>query len=294
MKNLCRILILPAVCLFIIGGCPKPSPLVPLEESGQGPLTRTTSPLDRVYKPDTTPSEDTLPPSETTPDVKPVKPVYEGKVLVKKDGLEKVFDRSRGGKYHTVMKDETLESIANAYGIDAKLIAELNNIKPSEAVEGTKLFIPQGADIAPKRTYTDKRTTSLPKKLSFPASRFGYSWPVKGAVAAGFGDKYSGRSCNGVAIKAGRGEPVTAAADGKVVLATDNFPSYGRTIMIDHGNGIISMYGHLDLRTVKFGDKVERGTVIGTVGKTGRLSEPILFFAVIRDFEFINPLPYLP
>ncbi len=83
----------------------------------------------------------------------------------------------------------------------------------------------------------------------------------------------------GVDLRAAAGTPVHAAADGTVVLAADHFFS-GRSVFVDHGGGLVTMYFHLATMKVAAGDEVRRGQVIGTVGSTGRATGPHLHFGV--------------
>ncbi len=83
----------------------------------------------------------------------------------------------------------------------------------------------------------------------------------------------------GVDYRAPRGTPVKAAADGGVALAADHFFA-GRSVYLDHGGGLITMYFHLDEIRVAEGEEVRRGQVIGTVGATGRATGPHLHFGV--------------
>ncbi len=83
----------------------------------------------------------------------------------------------------------------------------------------------------------------------------------------------------GIDLRAAAGTPVHAAANGTVVLAADHFFS-GRSVFIDHGGGLVTMYFHLRTMKVAAGDGVRRGQVIGTVGSTGRATGPHLHFGV--------------
>lgn len=96
----------------------------------------------------------------------------------------------------------------------------------------------------------------------------------------------------GVDFAAKRGTPVLASAAGKVVESTalyDGQPKYGQVIMIDHGDGLRSMYAHLDRRSVRVGDRVAAGQAIGLSGATGRVTGPHLHFEVTQGGEHINP-----
>lgn len=93
----------------------------------------------------------------------------------------------------------------------------------------------------------------------------------------------------GVDIAAPQGTLVHAIADGEVIMATGN-GSAGNEIRIRHKNGMVTRNLHMSKRTVKKGDKVKRGQVIGTVGSTGRSTGPHLHFEISINGKTINPM----
>jgi murein DD-endopeptidase MepM/ murein hydrolase activator NlpD len=93
----------------------------------------------------------------------------------------------------------------------------------------------------------------------------------------------------GVDIAIAEGTPAWAPADGTVVQTGDYFFN-GRTVMIDHGNGVISMLCHLSRIEVKAGDRVRQGQTIGRVGKTGRATGPHLHWTVSINNARVDPL----
>ncbi len=103
-----------------------------------------------------------------------------------------------------------------------------------------------------------------------------------------------GRTHNGIDIsKLGcHGDPVVAAGDGTVVRA-DVYNGYGNCVIIDHGDGIQTLYAHLSAFSVKVGDVVSAGTEIGKIGSTGISTGPHLHFEVRVDGEFVNPLIFV-
>ncbi len=117
--------------------------------------------------------------------------------------------------------------------------------------------------------------------------------PVQGRYSSPFGLRrfFNGQRRNphtGLDIAAPQGTSIAAAADGKVVNAGDYFYT-GNTIIIDHGLGIVTLYGHLNTIAIEEGQMVERGETIGTVGKTGRATGPHLHWSVVFNNTMIDP-----
>jgi murein DD-endopeptidase MepM/ murein hydrolase activator NlpD len=122
-------------------------------------------------------------------------------------------------------------------------------------------------------------------------------WPVRGTLTSGFGWRRSplsgaGRMHQGLDISNRIGTPVRAPARGTVTFsAVDG--AYGLCIIIDHGNGIATRYGHLSKSSVKQGDYVQRGDVIGFVGNTGLSTGPHLHYEVHVRGVPVNPMRYI-
>ncbi len=122
-------------------------------------------------------------------------------------------------------------------------------------------------------------------------------WPVEGQVTGSFGeriDPFNGEGAfhSGVDIGSSYGHAIVAPADGVVTL-TDTLGGYGKTIMIDHGSGISTRYGHLSGFAVTSGQRVQRGEVIGFVGESGRSTGPHLHYEVRINDTPVNPYKYL-
>lgn len=117
-------------------------------------------------------------------------------------------------------------------------------------------------------------------------------WPLFGEITSGFGPREGGMH-TGIDIDGTTGEPVAAAAGGKVVLAGTYF-GYGNTVVIDHGDGVTTLYGHLSTMAVAEGDVIERGERIGTVGCSGDCSGDHLHLELLLGETPVDPLPYLP
>lgn len=122
-------------------------------------------------------------------------------------------------------------------------------------------------------------------------------WPVVGRITAAFGerlDPFSGEGAfhTGVDIAAEYGEGVRAAADGVVIEAAVH-SGYGRLVIIDHGFGVSTWYGHLSTFTVPTGIHVKRGDIIGYVGVSGRTTGPHVHYEVRINDAPVNPMRYL-
>ncbi len=122
-------------------------------------------------------------------------------------------------------------------------------------------------------------------------------WPVRGQISAGFGqrlDPFSGEGAfhSGLDIRAPYGTRVESAADG-IVMKAGVESGYGNIIVVDHGFGIMTKYGHLSKIFVVVGEEVKQGQVIGAVGLTGMTTGPHLHYEVLVNDTPVNPMKYL-
>ncbi|WP_189466995.1 murein hydrolase activator EnvC family protein [Litchfieldella qijiaojingensis] len=112
-------------------------------------------------------------------------------------------------------------------------------------------------------------------------------WPVQGRVSSTFG-RGSGVNRNGMVIDAAEGSPVKAVHDGRVVFA-DWMRGFGNLLIIDHGDGIMTLHAHLQHFAVSVGAAVAKGETIAAVGISGGRDTPALYFEVRRDGDPIDP-----
>jgi murein DD-endopeptidase MepM/ murein hydrolase activator NlpD len=122
-------------------------------------------------------------------------------------------------------------------------------------------------------------------------------WPVEGPVTSSFGerqDPFNGEGAfhAGIDISAPNGTVVRATGDG-IVDAADTVSGYGRQVIVDHGHGVRTVYGHLSGMLVISGQHVIRGQIIGYVGQTGRSTGPHLHYEVRINNVPVNPHKYL-
>jgi murein DD-endopeptidase MepM/ murein hydrolase activator NlpD len=123
-------------------------------------------------------------------------------------------------------------------------------------------------------------------------------WPVEGETTDRFGvrgNPFGGGSTEfhpGQDISAPRGTPVVAPADGTVAQAGWQ-NGYGNTVVLDHGNGLTTRYGHLSKIEVSANQELKRGDLLGEVGSTGRSTGPHLHYEVRLNDEAVNPRAYM-
>lgn len=162
-------------------------------------------------------------------------------------------------------------------------------------------YYKQQYDIAEQE---EKRVQNEINNLISPSSQSSYvggifAWPCPGytTITSPFGWRFHpvlkvNKLHDGIDIGAPTGANIVAANSGKVVKAEYN-TAYGNMVVIDHGGGKATLYGHMSQMLVSAGDSVTRGQVIGLVGSTGYATGPHLHFSVIVDGSVTDPMDYL-
>ena len=204
------------------------------------------------------------------------------------------------GLLYSVKSGDTLSKIANTYKIASEDIALHNNISADSSLKiGQKLILPGATKIvavAPSRTTSASAYTGvsvikdLVKAPAIQASGDDMVWPAEGKRIT----QYFSWAHNGLDIANKTGTAIYAAEEGTVEISASGWNGgYGNTIVINHGNGKKTRYGHLSVLYVKVGDSVAKGENIGTMGSTGRSTGPHLHFEVVINGTRYNPLNYI-
>jgi len=186
------------------------------------------------------------------------------------------------GVYYRVQKGDSLSSIAARYTISINKIADVNDLPSSVIHIGDALFIPGG-------------TLSSWERASALGNLF--KKPTTGRLTSRMGfrkDPFTGMRAyhTGIDIANRRGTPVYAAQHGRVVY-TGYRGNFGRTIIITHPQGYVTIYAHLDKIFVKRSQTVQQGDKIGTVGNTGRSTGSHLHFEIHQYNKLLDPLKIL-
>jgi murein DD-endopeptidase MepM/ murein hydrolase activator NlpD len=201
-----------------------------------------------------------------------------------------------GGAY-VVKSGDTLSSIASRYNISVSKIIEINKIKdPSLIRIGQEIMItPPSLTVNSETTNLTGNNADIMNKIqetNNPENEIinnpVFRWPIYGRVVSDFGDEAYGRINNGVYISAPLGAEVSAS-EGGVVTFVGNDDYFGEIIIIKHINNWVSSYAHLDNIAISIGDKISKGQVIGSVGATGIIESPSLYFELRRGTIVQNP-----
>lgn len=145
--------------------------------------------------------------------------------------------------------------------------------------------------IEQKKAEEKKTVKKLPAITARSSSKF--SWPVRGKILSNYGAKTGGLFNDGINIGASRGTTVAAAENGVVAYAGNEVKGMGNLIIIQHSDGWMTVYAHLDSLAVRRGARVNVGQKIGTVGQSGKVDKPQLHFEIRRGTKAYNPIQYL-
>ena len=140
-------------------------------------------------------------------------------------------------------------------------------------------------------TQKQSQKTTVQKIAARSSSKF--SWPVRGKILSGYGSKTNGLFNDGINIKASRGATVAAAENGLVAYAGNEVKGMGNLVIIQHSDGWMTVYAHMESMSVRRGHKVSVGQKIGTVGTSGKVDQPQLHFEIRKGTRAYNPINYL-
>lgn len=194
------------------------------------------------------------------------------------------------GVYYTIAAGDTPASVAAAFGVDAAAIVGCPYNLLASGMEhwvvGQSVIVPGGAKPFVPSQITYEPAPQTPEPVQDTAA---FVWPVGGYVSQGYWNLH-----RAIDIAGPQGDLVLTAAAGTVVYAQWHCAGYGNLVIVDHGNGWTTYYGHLYGFYVDVGDQVQPGQPLGARGNTGRSSGPHLHFEMRRGRALYNPLDLLP
>jgi len=204
------------------------------------------------------------------------------------------------GVTHKVVGGDTVSKIARLYDAESEDIIKFNKLEEGGAdiVIGEMLIIPGGekqiAVVAPSKTTVVTRPSSfdnvVPVSSPETPAGSGYLWPTDARIIT----QYFGLTHNAIDIAGPIGTRIYATKAGKVITSQCGYNGgYGCYVKIDHGNGVISLYGHASKLLVNLGDYVTQGQNIMLMGSTGRSTGPHVHFEIRVNGRTQNPLSYV-
>jgi murein DD-endopeptidase MepM/ murein hydrolase activator NlpD len=221
------------------------------------------------------------------------------------------FARNLPWVEHSVRRGESVEAIAERYGVSPKTVERANELTADkkELAAGEKILVPKKegdllvtlAEVRARqrgdsvlhllrREEPPVLSPPLPKKAA-PRPENPFLRPLEGRISSPYGMR-GRRLHDGVDIPAPIGTPILAARSGTVVFS-GTIRGFGNTVTLDHGDGMTTRYSHNSANLVKKGDAVRQGQPIAKVGRTGRATCPHLHFSVLINGKTVNPSKYL-
>lgn len=205
-----------------------------------------------------------------------------GLPLSLKPGQYKLAYSTREGKQHTL-----------SFSVDSKRYA-VQRI----TLKNKRMVNPTAADLIRIGKESKIIHHALATWRATPQVNLDFEMPVAGRLSSPFGLRrfFNGeprKPHSGLDIAADVGSPIKAPSAG-IVVATGDYFFNGNTVLLDHGQGLVTMYCHMSRIDVKRGQHVERGQVIGAVGKSGRVTGPHLHWGVSLNNTMVEPHLFLP
>lgn len=197
------------------------------------------------------------------------------------------------GVEYKVQSGDSVYTIAKKFNTNPQGIVDFpfNNFANQETfalVEGQMLIVPGGSVTTPSAPAIPSIIPQAPENISFSGS--GFNWPVHGEITQGFSWYH-----NGIDIAGPIGTPVYASKTGVIQEASGGWSyGYGNHVIINHNDGYMTLYGHLNSYVVSVGQSVTAGQLIGYRGNTGRSTGPHTHFEIRTSHGNLNPLNFLP
>ncbi|MDP2671048.1 MAG: M23 family metallopeptidase [bacterium] len=195
------------------------------------------------------------------------------------------------GVVYKVAAGDTLASVAAKYSADKQTIADypFNYIDATLQLKlGQTLVVPNGSIPEPKPALATPARSYLPNLVAHGSGAL--AWPVRGCQIS----QYASWFHPAIDIACPYGTAVYAADSGRVIVAKKLAYDFGWHVVIDHGNGMTSLYAHMSALYPRVGDNIGRGQLVGAVGTSGRATGPHLHFQVTRASSSLNPMSLLP
>ena len=185
--------------------------------------------------------------------------------------------------------------IAKRYGVSGEEIVQANALDDPNKRLNQVLVIPGGRPLSSQSSTVQLAsrgsTSSRDGSSGGGTSALSFAWPATGRISSNYGLRW-GRTHHGIDLAVPIGTTVRAAAAGKVIFSGTQ-SGYGRLVIIDHGNGITTRYGHNSKLLVSVGQWVEAGERIALSGNTGNSTGPHLHFEIRINGSSVDPLKYL-
>jgi len=202
-----------------------------------------------------------------------------------------------GGVRVSLEPGMTLYSLSRSYHVPLETILKANGIDdPTSIRAGTEIYIPSARSGSKSPSARGRapgnRPAPAPEEEAAVPGLMSIAWPLDGLITGGFGQRGRHHHHDGIDIDGVRGEEVHAVAAG-VVVRSGYDGNYGKTVVLDHGNGVTTLYAHASKLRVREGDEVEQGETIAEVGATGNARGTHLHFEVRRNGHPVDPIPYL-
>ena len=166
--------------------------------------------------------------------------------------------------------------------------AEIAKTSTSKTVENTKTVSSENQQ---KTKISSDPSKQLPKISARSNAKF--SWPVRGKILSGYGAKNNGLFNDGINISASQGTDVKAAENGVVAYAGNEVKGMGNLVIIQHSDGWMTVYAHMDSMAVRRGNTVSVGQSIGKIGMTGKVDKPQLHFEIRKGTKAYDPVAYM-